>query len=381
MIAMECIKKNWIISGGTGFIGRELVYHLLSNTTDRITLLCRQSNSTARKRVSRVLSEIDPSFKPDWNRLQVLQIDLMSDYLGLSGATIDELNKKENWFVHLAASTRFTNSLEKARRTNVDGTKNAFGLAKLIHDNKALARFIHVSTAYVQGHRTDIVGVEEPLYPSRTRNTYEQSKCEAELWIRQNRSSVPTVIFRPSIVVGHSKTGRSSGTATIYWAVKMIMAGHKRFLARPYARLDMVPVDYVVAAMLALSDREESVDICYPLVAGIEQDQTLSRLAEAVSTEFSIPKLILYRPDIPLRFAIVVRLLALIAGKAAFADQMLAYLPYFSENPRFDSEPTSSALVDTGIKVPVFENYIGLLLNSYAKKQGVNLKSFRVSAT
>lgn len=366
---MECENRNWVITGGTGFVGRELVYHLLTRTNDDITLLCRNSPENSRNRIRQILSEIDSGLELNWNRLRILRISLSEKYLGLSEHSLCKLSQYNNRFMHLAASTRFTNSLEKARLINVEGTKNAFGLAKLLHERKALSRFLYVSTAYVQGHRTDIVDVEEPLHPSRARNTYEQSKCEAELWVRQNRSSLPTVIFRPSIVIGDSVTGRSSGTATIYWAVKMALAGHKRFFAKPDARLDMVPVDYVVAAMLALSEREDSVGKCYPLVAGPALDQTLDQLAEAVSNELSVPKPVMYAPGLPLRFARTIRLVAAIADKSRFADQMLAYLPYFSENPRFDGEPTQSALKETDISVPVFDEYIGLSLRSFAERQ------------
>ena len=367
---MDGSRRNWLITGSTGFVGRELVYHLLSNTTDSLTLLCRNSSHIARDRIRRRLAEIDPAFEPDWNRLQFTQVDLTKTNLGMSSSSIERLYRYNNQFIHLAASTSFTNTLEKARLINVEGTKNAFGLAKRLYENKALSCFSHVSTAYVQGHRKDIVAVEEPLSPSRTRNTYEQSKCEAELWVRENRNLVPTVIFRPSIVVGDSNTGRSSGIATIYWAVKMALSGHRRFFAHPGARLDMVPVNYVIETMLALSNREDSVGKCYPLVAGIEQDQPLSRLAEAVVTELSLPKVVMYRPTIPMRFAAPIRIAAWLAGKAKFADQMLAYLPYFSENPRFDNEPTRTALIDSGISLPAFDDYIGLLLRSFAQRQG-----------
>jgi len=166
-------KRNWVITGATGFVGRELVYHLLSTTCDTVTLLCRNSCDVSCTRIKTMLAEIDPSFQLNWNRLHVIQMNLTKDCLGIAPSCLAKLYGHNNLFIHLAASTRFTNTLEKARLINVEGTKNAFNLAKLLFNKNALNQFVYISPAYVQGYRKDVVSVDEPLYPSRTRNTYE----------------------------------------------------------------------------------------------------------------------------------------------------------------------------------------------------------------
>jgi nucleoside-diphosphate-sugar epimerase len=78
-----------------------------------------------------------------------------------------------------------------------------------------LTRFFYVSTAYICGTTTGTI--PEDGMPARNgfRNIYEETKHEAERLVRA--SGLPFTIFRPSILLGNSRTGDCEGeTRMVY---------------------------------------------------------------------------------------------------------------------------------------------------------------------
>ena len=57
------------------------------------------------------------------------------------------------------------------------------------------------------GQRTGLIRESELSVGQGYRNTYEQTKAEAEALVRSRLGSLPGVILRPSIIVGDSRTG------------------------------------------------------------------------------------------------------------------------------------------------------------------------------
>lgn len=102
--------------------------------------------------------------------------------------------------------------------------------ASILNESGCLRRFIYFGTVFVHGFVTGTVELDAPLEPMRARNAYEQSKCETEIYARSQIAHLPLTIFRPSIVMGDSKSGRMSGSVTIYWAVRLFLRGHRLFL-------------------------------------------------------------------------------------------------------------------------------------------------------
>ena len=348
---------NWVITGATGFIGRELVLHLLKNTPDSLTLLSRPSpdGMCPVERILGMLHALEPTFQVDPARIRLLESDVCMPRLGLSDSDLRSMFKFRNSFVHLAANTQFTNSLEEAFGVNLNGARHALDVAEALHQKGCLVAFGHVSTAYVHGDCKDVVPVDQPLEPERLRNSYEKSKCVAELTVRECMPRLPITIFRPSIVVGNSLDGRASGGGTVYWALKRYRRGQHRFYANAEARLDLVPVDYVVQALAHLAVQPTSIGQCYPLVSGHKKDIALGHFVSLASEYLDqpLPKLIA-----PRRLQQMTRLLSkLPTGQRLFFKQMQAYLPYFSANPRFDASVTERALRSTGIECPAFDDY------------------------
>jgi len=370
---------NWLITGATGFIGKEVLTRILCESSDKLCLLVRQSKTkSAQKRIDELLSNL--RLEEFAHRIAVIQADLGSDSTEsiyqvltqkLQLATVSPIR-----ILHLAANTNFNQSPESAKKQNVKATKTILELAQRLFDIDRLDVFSYVSTAYVLGHRSGLASATELDLDAEFRNTYEQSKAEAEQLIRQQSEQIPTVIFRPSIVVGDSKTGKVGSADTMYWALKMYLRGLRVFFANRNAQLDLVPVDYVADAMLYILNKPDvsRQGQCYPLVAGSKYTIDLDSLSKAFSEFFDKPKPIIIPSKLFQLLKPVLKKLAKNRKQLFVIEKMQAYLPYFSHNPIFDDLPTSQALHGSGIcQLPVGE-YLPTLLE-FCKQAGWHQKN------
>lgn len=187
------------LTGAGGFLGRNLLEAAAKSLPQATFILLARS--------PKAVEDLGGRFKwlgPD--RLRIIQGDIVHSGLGLAPgdrsalASVDEV-----W--HLAASTSFDErELAAIHQGNVVGTHNVLALAKGL---SKLQRFVYASTAYVAG--TNLGPISEDEMPPRIgfRNSYEATKWEAEQMVRQ--SKLPFVIFRPSIIMGDSRTLDSQG--------------------------------------------------------------------------------------------------------------------------------------------------------------------------
>src|SRR6185369_14539421 len=109
-------------------------------------------------------------------------------------------------------------------------------------------------TAYVSGDH-DGTFRERQLDAGQTfRNTYEQTKLEAERVIAQAGDLAPAVA-RPSIVMGESDSGWTPAFNVLYWPLRAFSRGlFDEIPALPSAHVDIVPVDYVADGLVRLLD-------------------------------------------------------------------------------------------------------------------------------
>jgi thioester reductase-like protein len=174
--------------------------------------------------------------------------------------------------VHGAATTKLTDSEENCRRMNLQGTINILEFSKRALENGRLERLSHISTAYVAGSRLDIPLIEDGL-PERPvfSNNYERSKYAAEVSVRERMAQgLPVTIFRPSIVVGDSVTGRPVSFNVSYPFFRILASGMlSQIPVHQDSCLNMVPVDFVVHAIVAINNLPQSLGKTYHLVSKI----------------------------------------------------------------------------------------------------------------
>jgi long-chain acyl-CoA synthetase len=191
------------------------------------------------------------------------------------------------------------------------------------------------------------------------RNPYEQSKFEAEHIVRERSGSAPVQILRPSIVVGDSQTGWTPAFNVLYWPLRAFARGTYPVLpARRRAPVDVVPVDFVADAVLALAGRPGTT---YHLTSGPE--------ASSVGEVIELAARVLDRPAPriipPAAYRRTVHPLLVRSGAEARRRALRrseAFFPYFAVQTAYDNSLARHALEPRGIEVPRLESYFERLI-------------------
>jgi long-chain acyl-CoA synthetase len=230
------------LTGGTGFLGMELISRMLDagDGPDIYLAVRARDRVEAQERLAETVGRLYDAPPASIARLRAVKADLTAPGLGLRDEDRRQLVADVERVIHCAASISFTLPLEEAREINVLGTQRVLELAREL---PRLERFVHVSTAYVSGRTPDRFDEDNPG-GSGFRNTYEQTKMEAEAEVAN--AGLPTVVVRPSIVVGESDSGWTSAFNVLYWPLQAFARGLLPVVpADPTGIVDMVPVDYV----------------------------------------------------------------------------------------------------------------------------------------
>jgi long-chain acyl-CoA synthetase len=232
-----------LLTGGTGFLGMELIARMLEaeDGPDIYLAVRARDADQARGRVDEILAALYESLPDSVDRLHPVAAELTAPGLAIARRERAELAANVERVIHCAASISFTLPLDEAREINLEGTRRVMELAREL---PGLERFVHVSTAYVAG-RSPTMFTEDDTGGSDFRNTYEQTKLEAELAVAEAHD-LPSAIVRPSIVVGETGSGWTSAFNVLYWPLQAFTRGLLATVpADPEGVVDMVPVDHV----------------------------------------------------------------------------------------------------------------------------------------
>lgn len=266
-------QRKILLTGATGFIGGELLKRLVRRDPRAITCLVRAgSEAEAARRGADTLRAL---FGREADRVAArvhwVRADIEQPGLGLSEAARAHLAAETQEVFHCAASTAFDLPLEEARRVNVAGVASILEVCEAAVARGGFRRLHHVSTAYASGKAPGAVTADHlPADdPALFRNSYERTKAEAERLLRAAMPRVPISVYRPSIVVGDSGTGRTTSWNVCYYPMRLMAWGRLPYASvGGRALLDVVPVDWVCDALLALARRADTVGQTFHLSAG-----------------------------------------------------------------------------------------------------------------
>jgi thioester reductase-like protein len=352
------------ITGATGNIGGKLLITILSKDPDAkvIALIRGESVAAAQSRLEQALCVLAPEFDTALigSRVSVICGDITRHQLGLSETVFDKLALKVTNIIHSAAGIQFTLPLDCARQVNFVGTINVMHLAQRAAEIGQLRNVAYISTAYVCGDRDGWIYEDESVAPQEFSNTYEQTKYEAEQYVRTLMPTLPITILRPSIVVGDSQTGRTLTFNVLYSPLKFICKGVIRTLTcDPATPLDVVPLDYVASVMHHILFRTEPTGKTFHIVAG----------AAAAPAVGNVVRYFLNYLGRNLT-GVSERVLSLDqSGEGQTTENprtlqlMAVFDPYLKVTRHFDNTNTLTALQGSGITLPLFTGYFDELLD------------------
>jgi thioester reductase-like protein len=346
-----------LLTGATGFVGMEVLARYLERTDRDLTCLVRaDSDTAAQARLDQVLDNLFGDRASAYAaRITAIPAELTADSLGLAPERRDRIAAETDTIVHSAASVSFSMPLDEARAVNVEGTRRMLEFARLTRASGGLHRYAQVSTAYVAGTHSGRFSENDLDLGQSFRNSYEQSKFEAEQLVRTSEDELPWMILRPSIVVGDRDSGWTSAFNVLYWPLRALSVGLFRSVpAVPEAPVDVVSIDYVADAIFELCEGPSEPRQTYHLTAGTSCS-TMGEIMTSACDYFRRPAPVVVPPA------------EFIANSDAGSDAALEagsiYFPYFAVGAEFDNTLTRTRLSQAGIEPEPLNSYLERLLD------------------
>lgn len=350
---------DYLVTGGTGFIGRQLLPLLLQRPGATVHVLIRAESGAHYTALHAALGA--PT------QMRSVTGDITEEMLGLSQADRDRLRGAH--VIHLAALYDLAADDAATERVNVVGTENVVATANALE-----AACLHqVSSIAVAGSRrgifTETMFDEGQEAAGDLGPAYFRTKFVSERVCRK-QCRVPLRIYRPGIVIGSSVTGEADRVDGPYYAFKLIQKMRDSFpqwapfIGPEGGELNVVPVDFVVRALDHLIHADGLDGGTFHLVdpAPLSLGDTLNCFCRAAhAPEFAL------RIDRRLGRLIPGNTLSMAAQLPAVKRvrrQLLeglgipeAALAYMNYPGRFDAAKATAALAGSGISCPPLHSY------------------------
>ncbi len=359
--------KTTLITGATGFLGRHLLWRLLKDAApdDRIIALLRATSAEAAdQRLIHVLDDPSSGLTPSEKAAAgALRGDVAAEALGAAHA-LTALQPQVTHIIHCAASVDFTLDLDASRKINVGGTRNMLDFARTAPN---LQRFDYIGTAFAAGARSGTIRETGPEFSAGFHNSYERSKAESEVLVRAAAPELPTAIFRPSIIVGDSKTGVTQSFNVLYWPLKVFARRMVLCIpANPDGLIDIVPIDYVRDAIFHIRQSRPADGTIYHITCGPQNVVTVDQMVKIAAREFNVWTPPYVSPGWTYRLLKPLLKLVLRGERRRVLNVGEQYLPYLAHTALFDDSNARAALAGSGIAAPPVERYFSTLV-AYCK--------------
>lgn len=342
------IRETILVTGFPAFTARRLCAKILTADADaRLHLLIPDKFEDQARTF---LAEL-PGDRG--RRARIVFGDVSGMDLGLAGQEYRDLAGAVTTIHHLAED--MAADRDTAHCIHVEGTRNIIEFAS---ETRELRRLCHWSTAAVSGKRTGMI-LEDELDESQAfHSVHEETRFEAETLARRAQRRLPLTIFRPSTIVGDSRTGEIDKFDGPYYLMVLIAMNATPMRlplpGRGTAPLNLVPIDYVIDAAYALSRDERAAGKTFHLTD--PHPLSARRIYELVAERSHTQP---PRGYIPSRVA---RILLRTPGIARIARGPLSFLDVLDQHVFYDCRHTQELLAGTGIHCPAFDSYVDNLV-------------------
>ncbi|MCM2416214.1 amino acid adenylation domain-containing protein [Streptomyces sp. RKAG290] len=345
-----------LLTGASGFLGAFLLRDLIERTDGPVDCLVRAEDDHRAAHRLRTNLERYGLWRPRYEDLiRPVPGDLAAPGLGLSPGDRTALVRRLGPVLHNGARVNFAAAFGDLRGPNVAGTEE---LLRLLADSASPGmHYVSTTGVYAPAPGPDPVTITEstPTGPAAALpDGYAQSKWVAEGLVALARErGLPVTVHRPGRISGDTTTGACQDRDLLWQLVKgCLQAGALPDL--PYGSTDWVPVDYVSAAVVALSVSAPTGAQTYHLTN--PDAPGLDRVFEAASRLGHV------LPTVP-----AAQWQARVAAQPDNAAQLFLggegqTGPEVTDLRRFDSRRTAAAAAAVGVHQPLLTDEI---LNRY----------------
>lgn len=377
--------KHIFLTGATGFLGAFLLNELLQETSANIYCLVRASNfEEGRQKIQANLQRYLIWDHKLASRIIPVIGDLSQPLLGLPKETFQTLASKLDLIYHAGAFVNLVYSYASLKPANVLGTQEILRLAS----QGKVTPVHYISTIDVLKPLTNfgkkVIGENEHLDSGQEVDKgYTQTKWVAEKLIIAARSrGIPTCIYRPGMLTGHSQTGASHTNDLMCRIIK----GMIQLQAAPDLNhwVNLIPIDYASKAIVHLSRQHQSLGQAFHIVNPeplpwkklIEEIRDLGYNLQLLPHEDWQAKLLHLSSDadnalIPMRSLFIEK-----------SENQMTYLETFLSTAKaFDCQNTLRELAKTLITCPSIDTTLLQTYFSYFIQNGFPRPNFEKSIT
>lgn len=374
-----------LLTGATGFLGIHLAESLVIQGYSVYLLVRPLDNLSPEARIDELFDLLDMDHL-DRSRIRIVSGDLNRPDLGLPPENYSELASTVDEIIHCASETSFSErkrpQIEKA---NIENLQHLLDFA-----SRSGCFFFHfISTAYVAGKKSGTC--PEDLVETRSFfNAYEETKYRAERIAAEHCSyaGIPLNIYRPSIVYGDSRTGKTLRFNAMYYPVRILVFlrnlynGNKgepaekgagkmgisfdrkgvahmpmRIETAASRGINLIPIDFFTAAFSAIMEAATDGGVFH---ITHQRVKPISDLIDYAQEYFKIKGIQAVRPE-DFSSGSQNRL------EILFNRYTEVYKPYMKDERIFDNSKAAGILDERGISCPDFDYRIFSTCMQYAE--------------
>lgn len=225
-----------LITGGDGHLGRAISSWLLKNTNQDLILWVRASCLAERNAKTASLQSLLNSGRCE---LKFGDLDQQQPFASVDPGQVEAI-------LHTAAAIDFNVERERARRTNIEGTRRLLEFATRC---SGLRRCALLSTLYSAGLRSGQLTEKLLADEARFANYYEWSKWEAECLLADQFKALPWQIIRVATVIADDNHGQVVQQNVLHNTMRLMFYGLLSIVpGSSDTRVYLTTTDYVALA-------------------------------------------------------------------------------------------------------------------------------------